>query len=498
MASINSFALNVNNTCNVKDFGAIGDGKTLDTIAINKAIEKCAVESGGIVYFPEGTFLSGSIHLKSSITLNISDKATILGAPNDIGVYDQPEANPWDAYQDFGHSHWHNSLIWGENLQNITIMGKGTINGGGMTKEDPLPGGGDKAIALKLCKNILIKDITIVHGGHFAILPTGCDDMVIDSVVIDTNRDGIDVDCCHNVTVKNCIVNSPFDDAIVPKSSYALGYKRLTENIRIENCSVYGYDEGSLISGKKSGSGGCGRIKFGTETNGGFKDVVVKDCYLESCQGLLLEIVDGGIMENFHISNITMKDTLDPIFIRLGNRARGPNNPAVGKIKDIIIEGIKATYYMGDPTNFLRKDFLKHPVIISGIPGHYIGRNIILKNILIDFRGGGTIDEAKIIPIENEAGYPDPQMFGELPAYGFYLRHVNGLILNNIKIGFNEIDMRPALYFDDAKDILINNMTLDKAEGVNNSIVATQIQNIMIKNLKENIRSLTNEAFIGY
>jgi hypothetical protein len=487
---LNVFAAG-NKTCNVKDYGAIGDGKKLDTIAINKAIDECAHDSG-VVYFPEGTYLSGSIHLKSNITLNISEKATILGAPNDIGAYDEPEDNPWDAYQDFGHSHWHNSLIWGENLKNISIIGKGTINGGGIASEKgkiyaPV-GGGNKAIALKLCKNILIKGITIIHGGHFAILPTGCDNLVIDSLTIDTNRDGIDIDCCSNVTVKNCKVNAPDDDAIVPKSSYALGYKKLTENLKIENCYVYGYDEGSLISGKKTGGGGYGRIKFGTESNGGFKNVTVKDCYLENCQGLLLEIVDGGIMENVHISNIDMKDVTVPIFIRLGNRGRGPNNPVTGTIKDIFIKNINATIYSGDEsklTNLRHLECLKLPCIISGIPDNYIN-NVVLKDINIRFRGGGTLEEAQLLPPEKENEYPDPHMFGQLPAYAFYLRHVNKLVMNNINVSFNEVDLRPALYMIDAKNILINKMAIDKATEVNKSIVGTQIQNIIIKNLKVN------------
>ena len=152
---------------NVKDYGAAGNGITLDTDAINKSIEVCSAAGGGAVYFPAGTYQSGSIRLKSNITLYLDVGATLLGAPNTINAYDPPEDNPFDMYQDFGHSHWHNSLIWGENLENITIMGLGTIDGGGMTAENPEPGGGDKTIALKLCKNIVIQDITIRHAGHF-------------------------------------------------------------------------------------------------------------------------------------------------------------------------------------------------------------------------------------------------------------------------------------------------------------------------------------------
>jgi polygalacturonase len=241
----------------VKKFGAKGDGKALDSPAINKAIDAAAAAGGGTVLFTAGTYRSFSIRLKSNVALYLDQGATILAAdPHDgDGKYDLPEPNEWDQYQDFGHSHWHNSLIWGENLENISILGPGRIWGKGLvrtgsqsrTKEqndvlekqgsDPKagpfgypnardavePGWGNKAISLKLSRNVIIRDISILHGGHFAILATGVDNLTIDNVKIDTNRDGIDVDACKNVRISNCTVNSPFDDAICPKSSYALG-----------------------------------------------------------------------------------------------------------------------------------------------------------------------------------------------------------------------------------------------------------------------------------
>ena len=205
----------------VRAFGAKGDGKTLDTPAINKAIATAASNGGGTVLFPAGTYLSVSIHLKSNIALYIEQGATIVAAEVSQGVaYDPPEPNQWDAYQDFGHSHWHNSLIWGENLENISILGpgmiwgKGLVRGGGhsRTKEQndalekarlsepqrpfgyPNPrdtvesGWANKSISLKLCRNVLIRDISILHGGHFAILATGVDNLTIDNLKIDTNQ----------------------------------------------------------------------------------------------------------------------------------------------------------------------------------------------------------------------------------------------------------------------------------------------------------------------
>src|SRR5216683_1742549 len=204
----------------VKTFGAKGDGKTLDTPAINRTIDSAAKAGGGTVFFPAGNYLSVSIHLKSNIALYLDHGATIVAAqPSATVKYDLPEPNQWDAYQDFGHSHWHNSLIWGENLENISILGpgmiwgKGLVRGGSQSRTQqqndalnsarasepktpfgyPNPrdaveaGWGNKSISLKLCRNVIIRDVTILHGGHFAILATGVDNLTIDNLKIDTN-----------------------------------------------------------------------------------------------------------------------------------------------------------------------------------------------------------------------------------------------------------------------------------------------------------------------
>src|ERR1044072_1759264 len=353
----------------VKKFGAKGDGKALDSPAINKAIDAAAAAGGGTVLFTAGTYRSFSIRLKSNVGLYLDHGSIILAAdPKDgDGKYDLPEPNSWDQYQDFGHSHWHNSLIWGENLENISILGPGRIWGKGLvrsgsqsrTKEqndvlekqgpDPKagpfgypnardavePGWGNKAISLKLSRNVIIRDISILHGGHFAILATGVDNLTIDNVKIDTNRDGIDVDACKNVRISNCTVNSPFDDGICPKSSFALGYARATENVTITNCQVSGYDEGTLLDGTfkrdfRNPNGTfspTGRIKFGTESNGGVKNITITNGVFDSRRRLALEAVDGGWLEDVTISNITMRDISNsPIFMRLGSRLRGPAN----------------------------------------------------------------------------------------------------------------------------------------------------------------------------
>jgi polygalacturonase len=465
----------------VKKYGAKGDGKALDSPAINKAIDAAAAAGGGTVLFTAGTYRSFSIRLKSNVALYLDQGATILAAhPNDgDGKYDLPEPNPWDQYQDFGHSHWHNSLIWGENLENVSILGPGRIWGKGLvrtgsqsrTKEqndalekqgpDPKagpwgypnardavePGWGNKAIALKLSRNVIIRDISILHGGHFAILATGVDNLTIDNVKIDTNRDGIDVDACKNVRISNCTVNSPFDDAICPKSSYALGYARVTENVTITNCQVSGYDEGTLFDGTykrdfRNANGTfspTGRIKFGTESNGGFKNITVSNCVFDYSRGLALEAVDGALLEDVTISNITMRDISNsPIFLRLGSRNRGPKETTkVGAMRRVIISNILV--YNADP---------KYSSIISGIPGYLI-EDVQLSNIRVYAKGGGTKEQAALDPPERENIYPEPAMFGDLPAYGFFIRHIKGLQMRDVEVSFLSPDQRPAFWLND-------------------------------------------------
>ena len=221
---------------NVRDFGAVGDGKTLDSPAINAAIEAAVADGGGQVLLPAGTYLS-----------DLSAGCTILAAPASMKAYDASEPFDFPEYQDGGHTYFHNSLIWADGEKNISITGHGMIDGKGLTHKDTESGGkiqggsigtGDKAIALKLCRQVTIRDITIYRGGHFGIIMTGCDLSTIDNVIIDTNRDGFDIDCCKYMTITNCKINTPRDDALVLKSSYALKKPVLCEHIAISNCNI--------------------------------------------------------------------------------------------------------------------------------------------------------------------------------------------------------------------------------------------------------------------
>ena len=449
---------------NVQDFLDAEDDKTLATAAINKAIAACSASGGGTVYFPAGTYVSGSIHLQSNITLHLEAGATIEGAANDIGAYDPPEANPHDLYQDFGHSHWHNALIWGENIENIAITGRGTIDGGGMNAEDPGPGGGDKVLALKLCKNILLKDFTIKHAGHFAVLPTGCDNMIIDGVTVDTDRDGINLDCCRNVRVSNCSINTPVDDALCLKTSYALGEKRVTENVTITNCMISGFAEGSLLDGTFDKTGRhCGGLKFGTESNGDFRNIVISNCVFDTCDiGFSIGTMDGGTIENVTISNITMRNMRGaPIFLRAGNRGRGPNEPPPGTIRDLSISNVLVQGANGSH--------------ITGLPGNAI-EDVRLSNIKIVYRGGGTKEDAQSLLPEKESAYY--HVDGPLPSYGFFIRHAKGISLRNVTVDYENEDLRPALYADDVQGLELDNFKATRAPDGAPSVVLENVTKV--------------------
>jgi polygalacturonase len=506
----------------VRTFGATGDGTGVYSPAINPAFDAAAAAGGGTVIFPAGNYMSFSIRLKSHVDLYLSQGAAIIAAdspkPGETtgymgGTYDPAEPKTaYDAYQDYGHNHWHNSLLWGDGISDFSITGPGLIwgkglsfgagpgrppgaagasgaglgpggrpagaaaaagaagagaagraggaaGGGGFGGVRPgrgnypqfqaeQPGVGNKTIGLKNCRNVVLRDFSLLKGGHFGLLVTGVDNLTIDNLKIDTDRDGMDIDCCRNVRVSNCTVNSPWDDAIVPKASFALGYNRACENIAITNCYVAGcWELGSVLDGtwKRRATGGTGRIKFGTESNGGFKNMVLSNCTFEGCQGLALETVDGALLEDVTVTNIAMRDVLTcPIYMRLGSRLRGPKGAAgtdqstvVGTLKRVLISGISA-----------HNSQSRYGSNITGIPGFPI-EDVKISDVYVECVGGGTPDQAKIVVPEKENAYPEPGMLGTLPAYGFYFRHLNRLEMSHVEVNPLAPDARPMIYTDD-------------------------------------------------
>ena len=453
----------------IRDYGAKGDGATLDHQPINAAIDDCVNHGGGRVEVPAGTYLCGSIHLKSNVELHLNAGAKILAAPAKMKAYDDPE--PWEgpAYQDGGHTYFHNSLIWAEGQQNISITGQGMIDGEGLTKKDTEKGGnlqggsigtGDKAIALKLCRNVLIRDITIFRGGHFAIIITGCDIATIDNVTIDTNRDGIDIDCCKYTTVSNTKVNTPHDDAIVLKSSYALKKPVTCEHILITNCMVTGYKLGTFLDGTyipEEVGWVCGRIKLGTESNGGYRDITISNCTCMYSSGLAFEEVDQGRMENIVVNNIALNHVHHyPIYITTGCRNRGPKEvtaPSYGgniQISNVVAQDVDALA----------------GIIITGMEEEPL-EHIYLSNIRIQTRGGGTAGLMRWDYREQGTNYPEPKFAKETPSFGLFARHVRDLRADNITWTTMSKEERPVVVLDDVEDASFSNLWYPGKQGEN-------------------------------
>ncbi len=447
----------------VRHFGAKGDGVAIDSPAFNAAIDEAA-RLGGTVVVPAGRYLCFSIRLKSRLRLVFEPGATIVAADPAIhpGRYDLPEPAS-GLYQDFGHSHWRNSLIWGEDLEDVSIEGPGLIHGLGLTRDGPgarwkaqtgerplsmqgmsereigelepaiaaMDGLGNKAIALKRGRNIRISGFTVLKGGHFAILATGTSALLIENLTIDTDRDGIDLDCVRDTVVRNCKVNSPNDDGIVVKSSLALGEPIAAENVVIRDCAVSGYDMGTLVDGTRRKTQQfapdrdrvTGRIKLGTESNGGYRNVVVKDCTFTHCRGLALETVDGGVMENVVARRLTMRDvTTAPLFIRLGDRRRGPAETGVGAVRRVVLSEIDARGI--DP---------RFPAAFAGIAEKPI-ESIVMRDVHLVYGEAGKPHEhlpetAGEVP-DLAGAYPEPSMFGVLPSWALWVRHVERLTVD--------------------------------------------------------------------
>jgi polygalacturonase len=474
----------------VRTFGAKGDGRAIDSGAFNAAIAAAARASGGTVLVPAGRYLCFSIRLKSRVTIQLAKGAVIEAADpaRHPGQYDLPDDYD-QLYQDFGHSHWRNSLIWGEDVEDAAITGPGLIHGLGLTRNGPgarwkaqtgerplsmqgmtgaqiaalepdvaaMRGMGNKAIALRNGRNIHLTGFSMLKCGHFAILATGTRDLTIQDLTIDTERDGIDLDCVRDALVEHCRVNTPNDDAIVVKASYALGRAIAAERVTIRHCAVSGYDLGTMLDGTRRMTQDLapdrdrvtGRIKLGTESNGGYRDILIEDCSFTHCRGLALETVDGGVMEHVVARRLTMRDiTSAPIFLRLGDRRRGPPGTGIGAIRGIRISDVVATGIDH-----------RYPAAIAGLIDHPI-ENVRLENIRLTYKGGGTVADAARRPEEHAGAYPEPSMFGPLQAWGLWVRHAGGLTIDGLHLAVSAPDARPPILLEDAPDTTISKTPL--------------------------------------
>lgn len=438
----------------VTTFGAVADARTVNTKAIQKAIDAANKNKGGRVVFSKGIFLSGSIVLKSGVELFFEDGAVLLGSTdvNDYPKYDGRRA-----------------LVVATASKNISISGKGIIDGQGRelalaidslhhtgVRMDPeynyrrlRPGDGrGKLISFVKCDSIKVTDIKLKNSSGWVTCFEQSSNIVVDNVTVESraywNNDGIDINGCENVRVTNCNVNTA-DDGICLKSD-SPGLQN--NNIYIANCSI---------------RSSANAVKFGTGSYASFKNVTIENIkvYDTFRSAIAIESVDGAEIENIKVLNIVAVNTGNAILIRLGHR----NGDKPGSIKNVSIKNVKAQIPFGRPdidydlrgpeVDYFHNPF---PASIAGIPGYSI-ENVILENIEITYPGRASKGMA-YLPLsrlkdvlENEKGYPEFTMFGELPSWGFYVRHVNGIEMKNIKLLLEKEDFRPAFVFDDVKGL---------------------------------------------
>jgi polygalacturonase len=436
---------------NVREHGAAGNGVRLDTKAIQAAIDACAQSGGGAVYFPAGTYLTGTLFLKSGVRLYLETGATLLGSKN---LKDYPETVP--ALRSYTDTYTDKSMIYGENLQDIGIEGGGVIDGQGASFQGPYK---VRPYMMRFvrCHNVAVSGVVIRNSPMWVQHYLACDDVDIRGItvhsLVNRNNDGIDIDCCQRVRISDCNISSG-DDAIVLKSTSA----RPTTDVTITNCVL---------------STRCNALKMGTESNGGFENITISNCsiYDTRLAGIALEIVDGGLMDGIAISNIAMRNVECPIFIRLGNRARpfeeGGPRPGVGKMRNVLLSNVEAI----GANNV--------GCAIAGIPGHNI-ENVTLDNVRLSFAGGGIRQQAEAEAPENADRYPEYKMFGVLSAYAFYCRHVRGLSLRNVRTTFLSADARPALVCDEIEGLDIEGAVFaSSAEGP--AIRLSQVKDAFIR-----------------
>ncbi|MFA9370843.1 MAG: glycoside hydrolase family 28 protein [Labilibaculum antarcticum] len=463
----------------VTEFGAISNGETLNTKAIQSLIEKVNKKGGGTIVFPAGKFLSGSLVMKSNVSIHLEEGAILLGSTNPMD-YPQVEmlGRPVSPKKDDNSQI---ALLVAFRANNFTISGKGKIDGQGRTLAlniDSLHHAGvivdpkynyrrmrpnetarPKLFRFSMCSHVAISDLQLSNGACWGLSFELCENLTLDNLKVQNraywNNDGIDITDCKNVQITNCDINSA-DDGICLKSYYP---DYCNDSIYIANCTV-----------RSSASA----IKFGTASYGGFKNVKIENIKIYDTfrSAIAIESVDGGAIENIEVSNIVAENTGNAIFIRLGHR--DGENP--GSIKNIHIHDIKIQVPFGRPdTNYDMRgpavNFFHNPLSssITGIPGFCV-EDVLIENVEITCPGRASKGMAYVplsrlnqVP-ENIKGYPEFTMFGELPAWGFYVRHAKGITFKNVRMNLDKEDYRPALVFDQVDNIEIKNIYLQGAD----------------------------------
>lgn len=474
----------------VKSYGATGQGTILDTAAINRAIDDCTSTGGGMVYVPPGIYLCGTVVLKSNVTVYLEAGATLLGSKN-LSDYTQqtltvdktaPEKNPAEPdLKDTGPRH----LIFARDAENISLTGPGKIDGQGAAfwqpsgRVQPPPEDGWRDVIAfdwkKLprpspmvefynCKNVHIENVRLENSPGWTLRPVHCDHVFIHGITIKNpvygpNTDGIDLMCCQNVFISDCVIDTG-DDAICLKSENPYGEElRVSKNITVTNCVL---------------SGCCNGFKIGTETHGGFENIIFTDSVIFNddvplnsrlISGIALEMVDGGSIDGVLISNIRMQRVRTPIFIRLGNRTGHPEH-SPGKLRNVRIENVQAA------ESILTSS-------ITGLAGFDV-EDVSLSGIRIESLEAGKVEWMNRTIPDMVRAYPETRMFGRLPGYGLYCRHVKGLRLNQIEFTAAAGEARPALFCDDVKNLEVTGLRSEPITGSQPVVKLIQSKKVFI------------------
>jgi hypothetical protein len=475
------YAINVD----ITKYGAVGDGKTLNTTFIQKAIDDCNAGGGGKVIFPAGKFLSGTVVLKDKVTLHFDEDALLLGSTN-VDDYKNIDSFKDGLGTDVG---W--ALLVAVDAKNIGIEGQGAINGQGaklkeeQIKTDTRPEGkrwGSRPFLLRIvrCNGVTVSGITLNYSAAWTSHYFHSKNILIENVKIVSrgvpHNDGIDIDGCEDVRIKDCDINSG-DDALCFKTTSS---KMACKNI--------------VVSGMRLKSS-QGAIKMGTESMAPFENIKISDCYIYETNngGIKLLTVDGAHLRNVEISNITMVEVKTPILIRLGSRLsvfrkEQDTKQETGTLENVTIKNVKAI--AADSAQ------LKPPsgILITGVPGHYI-KGLALENIEVDLLGTGTVENSNQVVPEAIDKYPEVKTFGPtIPAYGVWARHVNGLKLKNITFRLKHNDVRPAYIIEDGKNIKISDCKIPETSDARSVIRLKNVDGAIVSNTEAKGNA---EAFVS-
>ena len=452
----------------VLDFGAVADGRRLDTEAVQKAVDACAA-AGGTVWFPKGTYVLSTVFLKSGVHIRFEDGTVVLGSLN-FYDYAPQEAVDYPLYQDASHSYFHLAMFVGIDCDNISFGGRALVDMRSVWDEDGVRGAaivhrGPKCISLKNCTCVEIADLELKNVTDLAVYFAGCRDVEIHHLRMQVYIDGISPDNCERVRIHDCDVESG-DDGIVFKSSYTLNRLGVCRDIRVWNCRV---------------KSRCSAIKFGTETNGGFEDITVEDIDVFDTRitAIAIESVDGAVLDGVTLRNIRIRNAGGILYICLGDRMRGPSGRPIGAIRNLLLENITAdgpyeaydvmpwnyfSFKAGDtrqePWSFRplpegqspwkESDPWQQTSNVCGLPGHPL-ENVTLRNVHLTVSGGVSAYETEVA--EPTTPYPEIYNLGWiLPAKGIFFRHINGLTLENVTVRSIHADTRPDFVFEDVCD----------------------------------------------